>query len=279
LRKRYYIFIVSHDWDGQLRRVPIQVQWVVLFVVFAGVGAMTLMGLAGSYLRMLTKVQRFNELRSQQEVLVRQLDSTRQDVAQSRAEVASLGSLASQISALYNFDRHAGLEDKLRELVADNPAAAYSTSIENFRVLEAKASDGSLRLDPIYRRPSIWPVLGPITSSFGERSDPFDGEGEFHTGVDIGSRYRTAVHATADGLVVFAGYMNGFGRVVILDHGRGVRTLYAHLSSFAVTVGQDVQRGETIGSVGESGRTTGPHLHYEVRINNVSVNPHQFLPF
>jgi murein DD-endopeptidase MepM/ murein hydrolase activator NlpD len=116
-----------------------------------------------------------------------------------------------------------------------------------------------------------------VTSSFGERLDPFRGEGAFHTGIDIATVVGDAVRATAAGTVMKAEMGNGYGREVIIDHGHGIETLYAHLSGFAVTAGQDVHRGDIIGYVGSSGRSTGPHLHYEVRIHNTPVNPHQYL--
>ncbi|MGB7168272.1 MAG: M23 family metallopeptidase, partial [Acidobacteriaceae bacterium] len=103
------------------------------------------------------------------------------------------------------------------------------------------------------------------------------GEGEFHTGVDIGVTFGTPVRATADGVVQYAGMESGYGREVILNHGNGIQTLYAHLSGFAVTSGQQVNMGQVIGYVGLSGRTTGPNLHYEVRIHNTPVNPHKYL--
>lgn len=282
VRKRYYIFIVSHDWDGQLRRIPIPVQWVVLFVVFALVGASTLLGLAGSYTRMLTKVQRFNELRARQEVLVKQLTSARNDVQQSRAEVASLGTLATEVSALYNLKHTKTLQDRLRDVSGDDTGDLYDNSLNNFHVLETTALNSSVidrwsnNISGLWR-PDIWPVRGRITSSFGERLDPFQGEGAFHAGIDIGVPYGTHVHATAEGVVVYASWMDGYGRTVIINHGHGMRTLYAHMSSLAVTVGQHVDRDDVIGFVGDSGRSTGPHLHYEVRINNNPVNPYKYL--
>lgn len=127
--------------------------------------------------------------------------------------------------------------------------------------------------------PNLWPVLGPITSGFGQREDPVlgTGEGEFHKGVDIGAPLGTPIHATADGTVVSAGLGNGYGREVVLDHGHGVTTLYGHMSGFNVIAGQTVFRGEIIGYVGHSGRTTGNHVHYEVRIRDTAVNPHKYL--
>src|SRR5690348_1827771 len=113
--------MVTHDWDGQLRRIPIPVKWVVVFVVCAVVGASTLLGLAGSYGRMLVKVQSFNAMRVRQDMLVRQLSSARSDADQFKAEVASLGSLASEVTALYNFKHSSSFNDRLRNAT---PAAA-----------------------------------------------------------------------------------------------------------------------------------------------------------
>jgi murein DD-endopeptidase MepM/ murein hydrolase activator NlpD len=125
--------------------------------------------------------------------------------------------------------------------------------------------------------PNLWPVEGQITGSFGERIDPFNGEGAFHTGVDIAAGYGQPVIAPADGLVLFADQLGGYGRAIALDHGHGIVTRYGHLSSFAVAPGQLVHRGDVIGYVGLSGRSTGPHLHYEVRINDTPVNPYKYL--
>lgn len=127
--------------------------------------------------------------------------------------------------------------------------------------------------------PSLWPVMGKITSSFGEREDPVkgNGEGEFHKGLDISAPTGTPVHVTADGIVKLSGMVNGYGREVIVDHGHGVETCYAHMSAFAVIAGQTVVRGQVIGYVGHSGRVTGSNLHYEVRIHNTPVNPHRYM--
>jgi murein DD-endopeptidase MepM/ murein hydrolase activator NlpD len=125
--------------------------------------------------------------------------------------------------------------------------------------------------------PSIWPLEGRVTSSFGEREDPFNGEGAFHSGIDISAPYGSPVRATADGEVTGTSMGAGYGRQVVLDHGHDVLTVYGHLSATAVTPGQHVLRGQVIGYVGQSGRSTGPHLHYEVRVHNVPVNPHKYL--
>ncbi len=118
---------------------------------------------------------------------------------------------------------------------------------------------------------------GPIGSSFGEREDPINGEGAFHPGIDIDAPYGTPVRAAADGDVTGQQMGSGYGRQIVLDHGHDVVTLYGHLSAIAVVPGQHVSRGQVIGYVGQTGRATGPHLHYEVRIHKVPVNPHKYM--
>jgi murein DD-endopeptidase MepM/ murein hydrolase activator NlpD len=121
--------------------------------------------------------------------------------------------------------------------------------------------------------PSIAPVRGILTDGFGGRSDPFTGEPGQHNAVDISSAVGQAVRAPADGIVVKAEWANGYGNVIYISHGYGYSTRYGHLSSYAVRPGSRVKRGDIIGYVGSTGRSTGPHLHYEVRINNQPVNP------
>ncbi|HYZ88701.1 MAG TPA: peptidoglycan DD-metalloendopeptidase family protein, partial [Myxococcales bacterium] len=125
--------------------------------------------------------------------------------------------------------------------------------------------------------PSIWPVKGWVTSDFSVRLDPYTGERVMHEGLDIATAMGTPVRAPADGTVVFAGLEGGYGHVLVLDHGYGIKTRYGHLSRTDVKVGQRVHRGDIIAAVGNSGRSTGPHVHYEVRVNGVADNPRKFI--
>jgi murein DD-endopeptidase MepM/ murein hydrolase activator NlpD len=125
--------------------------------------------------------------------------------------------------------------------------------------------------------PSIAPVRGILTDGFGTRSDPFTGESGIHNAVDISSAVGQAVRAPADGIVVKSEWANGYGNVIYLSHGYGYSTRYGHLSSFAVHPGERVKRGDIVGYVGSTGRATGPHLHYEVRLNNQPVNPLEYI--
>jgi murein DD-endopeptidase MepM/ murein hydrolase activator NlpD len=125
--------------------------------------------------------------------------------------------------------------------------------------------------------PSMWPTHGWLSSSAGNRTDPFTGEKDFHPGLDISADKGDPVYATADGTVVNASAAGNYGNLVILDHGFGLETRYGHLSAFKVKQGQPVKRGDLIGLVGATGRATGPHLHYEVRANGRILNPLQLL--
>jgi murein DD-endopeptidase MepM/ murein hydrolase activator NlpD len=125
--------------------------------------------------------------------------------------------------------------------------------------------------------PAIWPVPGWLSSTYGTRTDPFTGMPAFHPGLDISADAGEAVRATADGQVVTARASGDFGNLVALDHGFGIGTRYGHLSKFAVAEGQRVRRGDVIGFVGSTGRSTSPHVHYELTLNGRSVNPLRLL--
>ena len=288
MRKRFYILFVARDDDGQLRKIPIPVHYLYVFVVGAAIGFLSLTGIASSYARMLLKVSRYNELRTEKEDLRNRYSRLEQVAKERDIQVASLGSLASEVSALYGL-KSEPLVTSTSEQFQD---ADVSSSLDQLFALKSTALSGaatigiSLGLSKnvttadwlrASAAPNLWPVEGQVTGSFGERIDPFNGEGAFHSGVDISAGFGQPVMAPADGVVVFADFMGGYGRAIVLDHGHGITTRYGHLANFAVISGQRVQRGDTLGYVGLSGRSTGPHLHYEVRINDTPVNPHKYL--
>jgi murein DD-endopeptidase MepM/ murein hydrolase activator NlpD len=125
--------------------------------------------------------------------------------------------------------------------------------------------------------PSLWPVKGWVTSEFGPRISPFGGEREFHRGIDIATKFGQAIQAPADGVVAEVTYQNDVGRTILIDHGHGLSTFYAHLSKAAVHPGTPIRKGDRIGYVGNTGRSTGSHLHYSVMLNGVAVNPRKYL--
>jgi len=299
LRTRYYIIFVAREKDGRLRKIPIPLHYAGVFVAAAVVGAFTITGMAGSYSRMLLKTASFNQVRQQQEALRKDYSQLQREAHEKDIQAASLGSLASEVSALYGLRKSLVAKaattapiaaDSSDPISAPFTEQAYTQSLDQLSLLRASALSGGLRTFRsgmaadvpsdwvnLAGAPSLWPITGPITSSFGEREDPFNGEGAFHSGVDISGTFGEPVRATADGTVEVASMASGYGREIVINHGNGIQTLYGHLSGFAVTAGQEVNRGEVIGYVGMTGRSTGPHLHYEVRIHNTPVNPYRYL--
>jgi murein DD-endopeptidase MepM/ murein hydrolase activator NlpD len=133
------------------------------------------------------------------------------------------------------------------------------------------------RQEALLSLPQCLPINGRLTSGFGYRRSPFGRRLEFHEGVDLAAPRGTPVRAVADGVVVFAGYKPGLGRTVVVDHGHGVQTVYGHHSRLMVSAGQRVRAAEVIAAVGDSGRSTGDHLHFELRFNGRAVDPWPYL--
>lgn len=125
--------------------------------------------------------------------------------------------------------------------------------------------------------PSTWPVRGWVTSDFGTRLDPYTAERVMHAGLDIAGPHGKEIIAPSDGTVVFAGLEGGYGNVLVIDHGYGIKTRYGHLASIRVKPGERVKRGQVVAHMGNTGRSTGPHLHYEVRVNGLPQNPRKFI--
>lgn len=172
-------------------------------------------------------------------------------------------------------DRQAILKDimsnKASYEAAEAELQAKSQEIEAFlRGFDSSPRTGTGRF--------IWPASGPITSPFGPRYDPYLHVHSFHTGIDIGAEYGSPILAADSGRVVYSGWYDGYGKAVIIDHGGGVSTLYAHASRLVAYVGESVRQGQVIGYVGATGYATGPHLHFEIRINGKPVNPLSYLP-
>jgi len=291
MEKKFYTFLIFPGAHGRLHRVRLPFYMVHLVLALSVVGIMTVAALANSYARMLLKVANYNSLRTEREALKSQNQKLENAVTQSNAKLGSLESLATEVAWAYGF----GQSHRPRL-----PQAALSLAAQSNATLES-GYRASLYAYNFIRRtvlnppqpavlgvlpgielgheaiPSLWPVRGQITAGFGQRQDPFSGEGAFHTGVDICAPMGTRVDASADGIVMQAGPESGYGNEILLDHGFGMTTKYGHLSKIFVVMGQEVKRGQVIGAVGMTGKTTGPHLHYEVIVNDTPVNPTKFL--
>lgn len=287
--KLYTLLLLGPHGRSWKLRIPKYSAYVVLALSL--VGLFTLTALTESYARMLLKVSNYNAVRADREALRTKYRLLEKVVTQTNTQLNSLETLASQVAVTYGFGKteHPAIpRETLTATDAAAPAASYSASLYAFNLIERASIIPSrspavlgLLSNPLVEPsdiPYLWPVRGEVTAGFGERLDPFSGEGAFHAGIDIAAPEGTPVRAAADGIVLHAGPGEaGYGNDVIIDHGSGIATKYAHLRRIFVVEGQEVKQGQVIGSVGMSGRATGPHLHYEVLVHETPVNPAKFL--
>jgi len=283
LKQDYFIVVLAHSLHGRLQRVHIPQKFVYGVVLLAVFGLMSLVGVVSSYARMALKVANYNSLRSEADSLRARYTRLQSTVNQTNEQLATLQMFAEQVSVAY------GIKQKLEgpaDLVSE--ARLTPTLSESIAEYDYLRSNVPPRMNSRESRsvlhqtmvPAGWPLQGRLESGYGVRSDPFSREGAYHTGLDITAPIGTRVAATADGIVVQAGMgagYGGYGKLVVIQHGNGYQTYFGHLSRVMVMPGQAVRQGDVIGEVGMSGRTTGPHLHYEVRVGAAPVNPYRFL--
>jgi murein DD-endopeptidase MepM/ murein hydrolase activator NlpD len=281
MKQEYFVVVFAHSLRGRLRRVHIPHKAVYAILAFALLGCFSFFGFVASYARMTWKVANYNALRGEVETVRARYRNLQKEVNRTNEQLATLEVYAKEVSVAF------GIKQKL-----DGPAdiasegklvPSFAESVREYDFLRstnvlALQTRATRRFQPLNTVPTGFPVDGRLMGAFGQRQDPFSGEGAFHKGVDLSAPSGTPVHATADGIVMHAdSTLSGYGRLVVLDHGGGYQTYYAHLSKFFVHVGQEVRRGELVGSVGSTGRVTAPHLHYEVHISGLARNPRQFM--
>jgi murein DD-endopeptidase MepM/ murein hydrolase activator NlpD len=279
MKQDYFVVVLAHSLRGRLRRIHIPHHAIYAVLALALLGCFSVLGFVASYARMAWKVANYNALKQEADTLRLRYQTLLKSVNQTNDQLASMQLYAREVSLAYGLKEKIGGPADLSSEGRLMPSLAES--FEDFDYLRhvralGLPSRNSRRLLPIVARPSIWPVEGRLLGSFGHRTDPFSGEGAFHKGVDISAPSGTPVHSTADGTVIFAGWEGGFGHLVVVDHGNGIQTYYAHLSQVNVHVGQDLRRGDAVGAVGTTGRTTAPHLHYEVHQAGSPVNPYSY---
>lgn len=289
MHEKFYTLLITPGAHGRVRKIQLPFYVVPAILGLSLVGVVMLAGLATSYARMLVKVSNYNTVRSEREALKEQFHTLESKVTRTNVKLSSLQTLAAEVAVTYGFGngRRQTIAPDLLNLARQSGSATgadYDNTLSAMRTVSLDSVSGRLgatafpgMIDDPKAIPSIWPVQGRVTAGFGQRMDPFSGEQAFHPGVDIADSYGTDVVATGDGLVIEAEPDAGYGRSILIDHGDGITSRYAHLSRIFVVVGEQIKQGEIIGAIGMSGRTTGPHLHYEVRIHGTPVNPGRFL--
>ena len=291
MQKRFYTLVFAHGADGRLRKLNVPGWAIHAVLVAALVGAGTILVGAASYAHLLVKLTDYNHLRAEWQRLHEQNTHLRANFAETNERLATLEGLANEVASTYGLMRLRQTPFGTVETADARPAEyEFSETLARFRYLQNNASAVGLYasgarplpgqdLSRLTHTPSLWPVRGQLVGGFGDRIDPFSGEGAFHAGVDISANYGDPVQATADGFVIWVGPRSGSGRLVVIDHGAGITTWYAHLSAYRVRRGQSVARGDVVGYVGTSGRSTGPHLHFSVFVDNQFVDPFAYFGY
>ena len=273
---RFYAFIIPHTSRSQarIRRICVEKKWLKLFALVATLlFCVCLYGFYG-----LTQQPQHFRIEVENQRLRAENERQRQELI----------ALSNRVEAVEDTSRKLAEKSGVVHHNATLPGTggpAMPLEHGTLPALEAKMTHLEKDLHAYEAvmqgrgyTPSVWPVLGKLESAFGGRRNPFGGGSyEFHTGQDIDAPLGAPVIAGATGNVSFVGWQNGYGQLVIIDHGDGLTTRYGHLSFIAVSLGATVKRGEIVGKVGSTGRSTGPHLHYEVRINDQPVDPLQYL--
>lgn len=242
-----------------------------------------LVGALIHYAALLFEVSKLRKVEAESRDLLSKTRQIEQDAAALRAQMAQLGGMVNKLGVMAGVDApppDATLGGTGGGTVADR-AASRVASLEEMSSRLSQLTAKSRQLTGIFEKqrsllattPSVWPVRGYLSAGFGNRKDPFTGLPDFHPGLDISAPLGTKILAPADGTVIFVGVKGGYGNAVTVDHGRGIMTHYGHLDAFNVRVGQTVRRGSVLGFVGSTGRSTAPHLHYEVWLNGSNQNP------
>lgn len=277
---RLYAFIVAHTSRSRarIRRISIHKRWLKVS------GAIALVVLCAALYGVYGLVHETTHAEVERENARLKAENAKQREQLNKLEdrVEAIEDASRRLKEISGVEEQAEPEAELRGAggpLLEMDGEAIASVEQRAAQLERALQVYEQALRERERMPSIWPVEGRVTDGFGMRGNPFGGgSSEFHAGQDIAAPWGTPVVAAASGTVSFAGTQNGYGQVVILDHGNGISTRYGHLSRIEAQIGQILERGQQLGRVGSTGRSTGPHLHYEVRLGEEAVSPRRYLP-
>ena len=283
--KRFYTFVFAPTVSSPLRKFSIHHNVLYVILGLSAVGLLTVATGVYSLARYAVAVADLNIKDRQIRELREKNQEAENKFGQLNNRLAALDITQRKLAEASGVARPADLNKQIGQGGPD----ANDAALDNLNGMEQAAAslESELRqINDVFDKnqvklastPSGWPVRGYITDGFGSRRNPFGGGGtEAHSGLDIATNHGTAIESTADGIVIFAGPHGGYGNVVVIDHGYGITTRFAHMSKIDVGVGEHVTRGKQIGAVGSTGRSTAPHCHYEVRLHDRPVNPLNYL--
>ena len=290
MANEFYTVIVVPHAKARFRKIQVPLKLARWVMAGATVSVLALAGVLVHYTRIAAEVYELRRLRAENQVLTQKTREYEQNAGKLQAKVEQLHSIVSKLGIMAGLDHalpdtHIGGEGGVASFETVPPGAAGPHSLLEMDLSVSALTDKSTRLEAFYRdqklllssTPSIWPVRGYLSATFGKRLDPFTGRPDFHPGIDISTPIGTRVVAPADGIVLSTALSGGYGNAIIIDHGYGVVSRYGHLDSYNVRPGQKVHRGDVIGFVGTTGRSTGPHLHYEVWVREQAQNPIHFI--
>lgn len=273
---RFYSFIIAHTSRSRARVQRIRVEKRSVTIFFAAVAVIAVGLIYGLY--GLTQHAAHIRIEIENQRLKAENERQRQELEQLNTRVEKVEDTSRKLA-----EKSGVVDFSMSTSGTGGPALpldemGLATLTAKMRRLEEDMSAYESILRQRGYTPTLWPVQGTLEGGFGGRRNPFGGGGyEFHSGQDIEAAWGAPVVAGAAGRVSFVGWQNGYGQLVVVDHGDGLTTKYGHLSHIDVELDQSVSRGQLLGKVGSTGRSTGPHLHYEVRINDQAVNPLPFL--
>lgn len=277
--KRFYTFIFAPTASSPFKKFVLHYHIIYAILGLACIGLFTLGVGAYRLTRHAIVVAKFNLVQIENRKLRRENDEVKNNLDRLQGRVAVIETTSRKLAEVSGLREPGDISTNLGSggpngVGLDNLEQTTAALERELRKIKDTVDRNQVKLSST---PTGWPVRGYVTDGFGARSDPFGGGSEVHAGLDISTTFGTAIETTADGIVIFAGSYAGYGNVVVIDHGYGVTTRYGHMSRIDVTPGQRVHRGMQLGAVGSTGRSTGPHCHYEVRLHDRPVNPLNYL--
>jgi murein DD-endopeptidase MepM/ murein hydrolase activator NlpD len=299
MSKKFFSLIIIPHCARKFRTITLSQKWLKGLTAVSVVSVALLVGFLVDYFAMSVTRAKYRVLLRENVEQKRMLSDYENSVRKLRNDVANFENYVRKLNILAGISspemaEEPGIGDGEPPAVEENgggpqvPPADQLVTLQDVKSLVKRAEEVGKDLDILHNRietqaaewasrPTIWPTKGWVSSAFTYRDDPFTGQRAFHYGLDIATNYGNPIIATAEGAVVSLGNDKICGKNIIISHGNGITTHFLHLSKFLVASGQKVKRGDVIGLVGKTGKAIGPHLHYEVRINNKPVNPYNYI--